>query len=99
MEGAKLALASLPVLLITRKSDSCSRSTVDRIKNAAPPLKAPKFQSITIKGASEQYSVPDPFEYPENSCSLKAHHALAGREAIVSSNVIDWIAQYSAAAK
>ena len=99
IDGAKLVLASLPVLLITHESDSCSRPAVDRIKNAAAALKAPNFQSITIKGGSEQYSVPDPLEYPENSCSFQAHHALAGREAIVSSNVIDWIAQHSSATK
>ena len=79
--------------------DSCSRPAVDRIENAAAALKAPNFQSITIRGGSEQYSVSDPFEYPENSCNMQAHHALAGREAAVSRIVIDWIDQQNAAAK
>ena len=99
IDGAKLALASMPVLLISHESDSCSRPAVDRIKNAAAALKAPNFQSITIRGGSEQYAVSDPFEYPENSCNTQAHHALAGREAVVSRNVIDWIDRQSAAAK
>jgi hypothetical protein len=99
IDGVKLALASMPVLLISHESDSCSRPAVDRIKNAAAALKAPNFQSITIRGGSEQYAVSDPFEYPENSCNMQAHHALAGREAVVSRNVIDWIDRQSAAAK
>jgi hypothetical protein len=99
IDGVKLALASMPVLLISHESDSCSRPAVDRIKNAAAALKAPNFQSITVRGGSEQYAVSDPFEYPENSCNMQAHHALAGREAVVSRNVIDWIDRQSAAAK
>lgn len=99
IDGAKLALASMPVLVISHEWDSCSRPAVDRIKNAAAALKAPNFQAITIKGGSEQYSVSDPFEYPENSCNMQAHHALAGREAVVSRNVIDWIDRQSATAK
>jgi alpha-beta hydrolase superfamily lysophospholipase len=99
IDGAKLALASLPVLLISHESDSCSRPAVDRIRNAAAALKAPNFQSIIIKGGSEQYAVADPFEYAEDSCNTQAHHALAGREAVVSRNVIDWIDRQNAAAK
>jgi hypothetical protein len=99
IDGAKLALASLPVLLISHESDSCSRPAVDRIRNAAAALKAPNFQSIIIKGGSEQYAVADPFEYAEDSCNAQAHHALAGREAVVSRNVIDWIDRQNAAAK
>jgi pimeloyl-ACP methyl ester carboxylesterase len=99
IDGAKIALANLPVLLISHESDSCSRPAVDRIKNAAAALKAPNFQSITIRGGSDQYSVSDPFEYPEDSCNVQAHHALAGREAVVSRDVIDWIDKQSAAAK
>jgi hypothetical protein len=99
IDGVKVALASMPVLLISHESDSCSRPAVDRIKNAAAALKAPNFQSITIRGGSEQYAVSDPFEYSEDSCNTQAHHALAGRETVVSRNVIDWIDRQSAAAK
>ena len=99
IHGAKLALASMPVLMISHEWDSCSRATVDRIKNAAAALKVPNFQSITIRGGSDQYSVSDSFEYPANSCNRQAHHALAGREVAVSRNVIDWIDRQSAAAK
>jgi pimeloyl-ACP methyl ester carboxylesterase len=99
IDGVKLALANLPVLLISHESDSCSRPAVDRIKNAAAALKAPNFQSITVRGGSEQFAVSDPFEYPEDSCNTQAHHALAGREAVVSRNVIDWIDRQNAAAK
>ena len=99
IDGAKLALASMPVLLISHEWDSCSRLAVDRIKNAAAALKAPNFQWIMIKGGTEQYKVSDPFEYPEDSCNTQAHHALAGREAVVSRNVIDWIDRQSATAK
>jgi hypothetical protein len=99
IDGVKLALASMPALLISHESDSCSRPAVDRIKNAAAALKAPNFQSITIRGGSDQYAVSDPFEYSEDSCNMQAHHALAGREAVVSRNVIDWIDRQSAAAK
>jgi pimeloyl-ACP methyl ester carboxylesterase len=99
IDGAKLALAGMSVLLIGHESDSCSRPAIDRIRNAAAALRAPHFQAIMIKGASEQYSVSDPFEYAENSCNMQAHHALAGREAVVSRNVLDWIDRQSAAAK
>lgn len=99
IDGAKLALASMPFLLISHEWDACSRPMVDRIKNAAAALRAPNFQSITVRGGSEQYSVSDPFEYSANSCNRQAHHALAGREAAVSQNVIDWIEQQSAVAK
>jgi pimeloyl-ACP methyl ester carboxylesterase len=99
IDGAKIALASMPVLVISHASDPCSQAAVDRIKNAAAALKAPNFQWIMIKGGSEQYKVSDPFEYPEDSCNMQAHHALAGREAVVSGNVIDWIDRQSAAAK
>jgi hypothetical protein len=99
IDGAKLALANLPVLLVSHESDSCSQPAVDRIKKAAAALKAPNFQSITISGGSEQYAVSDPFEYPEDSCNMQAHHALVGREAVVSRSVIDWIDRQSATAK
>jgi pimeloyl-ACP methyl ester carboxylesterase len=99
IDGVKLALASMPVLLISHESDSCSRPAVDRIKNAAAALKAPNFQSIAIRGGSDQFAVSDPFEYPEDSCNTQAHHVLAGREGVVSRNVIDWIDRQSAAAK
>jgi hypothetical protein len=99
IDGAKLELASMPVLLISHESDSCSRPAVDRIKNAVAALKAPNFQAITIRGGSEQYSVSDLFEYPVDSCNMQAHHALAGREAAVSRNVIASIDRQSAAAK
>jgi pimeloyl-ACP methyl ester carboxylesterase len=99
IDGAKLTLASMPVLVISHEWDSCSRPMVDRIKNAAAALKVPNFQSIAIRGGNEQYSVSDPLEYQPNSCNRQAHHALAGREAAVSGNVIDWINQQSAVAK
>jgi hypothetical protein len=99
IDGAKLALANLPVLLVSHESDSCSQSAVDRIKKAAAALKAPNFQSIAISGGSEHFAVSDPFEYPEDSCNTQAHHALAGREGVVSRDVIDWIDKQSAAAK
>lgn len=99
IDGVKLALASMPVLVISHEWDSCSRPVVDRIRNAAAALKVPDFQSIIIKGGSEQYSVSDAFEYPKNSCNMQAHHALAGREAVVFHQIIDWIGQRKAAAK
>jgi pimeloyl-ACP methyl ester carboxylesterase len=99
IDGAKLALGRVPVLLISHERDLCSQPAVKRLINAAAALKAPNFQSITIRGGSEQYAVSDPFEYPENSCNMQAPHALAGRDAVVSRAVTDWISRQTAAAK
>jgi hypothetical protein len=99
IDGAKLALSRMPVLVIGHEFDECSLPVVDRIKNAAAVLRASNFQSIAIKGGREPYAVSDPFEYPENDCNARAHHALAGRDAIVSEQVIAWIGRQSAAAK
>jgi hypothetical protein len=99
IDGAKLALGRMPVLVIGHEFDECSSPVVDRIKNAAAVLRAPNFQSIAVKGGSERYAVSDPFEYSENDCNARAHHALAGRDAIVSGQIIAWIARQSTAAK
>ena len=99
IDGAKLALANMPVLVIGHQFDPCSFPVLDRIRNAAAALKAPNFQAIVIRDGSEQYAVSDPFEYPENSCNTQAHHVLAGREAVVTRDIIDWIERQSAAAK
>jgi len=99
IDGAKRALSSMPVLVIGHQFDPCSFPVLDRIRNAAAALKVPNFQAIVIRDGSEQYAVSDPFEYPEHSCNTQAHHALAGREAVVTRDVIDWIERQSAAAK
>jgi hypothetical protein len=97
IDGAKLAVSRMPVLVIGHLFDPCSLPVVDRIKNAAAVLRAPNFQAILIRDGSEQYSVFDPFEYPKNDCNTQAHHALAGREAVVSRDVLGWIDRQSAA--
>jgi hypothetical protein len=99
IDGAKRALGRMPVLVIGHQFDPCSFPVLDRIRNAAAALKVPNFQATAITGGGEQYTVSDPFEYPENSCNTQAHHALAGREAVVTRDVIDWIGRQSAAAK
>jgi hypothetical protein len=99
VDGVKLALDRMPVLVVGDQFDPCSLPVVDRIKNAAAALRAPKFKSIVLKDGSEQYTVSDPFEYPPNDCNMQAHHALAGREAVVSKAIIAWIEQQITAAK
>ena len=58
IDGAKLALAGMPVLLISHESDWCSRPAVDLIESAAAALKAPNFQSITIRVAASNIRCP-----------------------------------------
>ena len=99
IDGAKLAVSRMPVLVIGHLFDPCSLPVIDRMKNAAAVLRAPKFQAIMIKDKSEQYSVSDPFESPKNDCNMQANHALAGRDAVVSDQIIDWIGQQKAAVK
>jgi pimeloyl-ACP methyl ester carboxylesterase len=99
IDGAKLAVSRMPVLVIGHLFDPCSLPVIDRIKNAAAVLRAPKFQAIVIKGGSQQYSVSDPFEYPKNDCNMQANHALAGRDVAVSDQIIDWIGRQKAVAK
>jgi hypothetical protein len=99
IDGIKLALSHVPVLIVGHEFDECSAPTVDRIKNAAAAVRAPNFQSITVTGGSEQYSLSDPFEYTEHSCQTQAHHLLAGRDAVVSQQIIDWIGRQGAAPK
>jgi pimeloyl-ACP methyl ester carboxylesterase len=99
IDGAKLAVSRMPVLVIGHQFDRCSLPVVDRIKNAAAVLRASKFQAIVINNRSEKYSISDPFEYPKNDCNRQANHALAGSDATVSDQIINWIIQQKAAAK
>jgi len=99
IDGAKLAVSRMPVLVVGHQFDPCSLPVIDRIRNAAAVLRAPNFQAIVIQDGSDQYSVSSPLEYPQNDCNMRAHHALAGREAVVSRQIIDWIDQQIAAPK
>jgi hypothetical protein len=91
IDGAKLALGRMPVLVIGHKFDECSSPVVDRIKNAAAVLRATRFQSITMIGGRTEFLLRDPFAYPEGSCNARPAHALAGLEDAVSDKIIDWL--------
>jgi hypothetical protein len=91
IDGAKLALARLPVLLISHASDSCSRPAVDRIRNAAAALRAPHFQAIIMGGGQAQFMLHDAFAYPEGSCNAQPTHALAGLDEAVTGKIIEWL--------
>lgn len=91
IDGAKLALSRMPVLVIGHKFDQCSSPIVDRIKNAAAVLRATHFQSITMIGGRAEFLLRDPFAYPEGSCNARPAHALAGLEDAVSDKIIDWL--------
>jgi hypothetical protein len=91
IDGAKLALSRMPVLVIGHKFDECSSAVVDRIKNAAAVLRATHFQSITMIGGRTEFLLRDPFAYPEGSCNARPSHALAGLEDAVSDKIIDWL--------
>jgi hypothetical protein len=91
IDGAKLALSRMPVLVIGHKFDECTSPVVDRIKNAAAVLRATRFQSITMTGGRAEFLLRDPFAYPEGSCNARPAHALAGLEDAVSDKIIDWL--------
>ena len=99
IDGAKLAVSRMHVLVVGHQFDPCSLPVLDRIRNAAAALRAPHFQAIVIKDKSEQYLISDPLEYPKNDCNIQANHALAGHDAAVSDQIIDWIGQQKAMAK
>jgi hypothetical protein len=91
IDGVKLALGHMPVLVIAHKFDQCSSPIVDRIKNAAAVLRAAQFRSITMIGGRAEFLLRDPFAYPERSCNARPAHALAGLEDAVSGKIIDWL--------
>ena len=63
IDGLKLAMGRMPVLVIAHQSDPCSAPDVARIKQAAAAVKAANFQSITVSGGSSQVLLHDPFGY------------------------------------
>ena len=91
LDGAKLAMSRLPVLVIAHESDACSAPDVERLKQAAAAAKAAKFQSLTVRGGRSGFLLRDPFSYPEGSCNAQPAHALAGLENVVVDKIVDWI--------
>ena len=89
-ERTSLGLADMAVLVIDHELDKCSAPVVARLKEALAGRTAPDFQSITLQGGSDQYTLQDQLAYPRDPCNKDAHHALAGLEARVSAIVIDW---------
>jgi Serine hydrolase len=90
IDGLKLALQRMPVLVIAHQSDPCSAPDVARIKQTAAVAKAAKFQSIAVTGGSAQL-LHDPFAYAEGSCNTQTPHRLAGLDDAVTDKIIDWI--------
>jgi hypothetical protein len=90
LDGLKLALRRVPVLVIAHQSDPCSAPDVARIKQAAAATKAENFQSIAVTGGGAEL-LHDPFGYAEGSCNTQAPHRLAGLDDTVSDTIIDWI--------
>jgi hypothetical protein len=90
IDGLKLAVQRMPVLVIAHQADACSAPDVERIKQTAATAGATKFQSIAVTGGSAEL-LHDPFGYAEGSCNTQAPHRLAGLDDAVTDKIIDWI--------
>jgi hypothetical protein len=90
IDGLKLALRRMPVLVIAHQSDACSAPDVALIKQTAAAAKATNFQSIGATGGRAEL-LHDPFSYAEGSCNTQAPHRLAGLADAVTDTIIDWI--------
>lgn len=90
IDGLKLAIGRMPVLVIAHQADACSAPDVERIKQTAAAVKAVNFRSIAVTGGSAQ-ALRDPFAYAEGSCNTQAPHRLAGLDEVVTDKIIDWI--------
>jgi hypothetical protein len=90
-EGARRAVANIPVLMISHRLDKCSIEAVTRLNAAASGPSAGKFRWVPVTGGSDEYRLDDPFAYYRDPCNKDAHHALAGLEARVSSMIIEWL--------
>jgi len=90
-DGAKLAFAKLPVLLISHASDECSAGAASHLKEIAAAAAAQNFQAVSVTGGSDRYQLQDPLAYYQDSCNKKAPHAMAGLEGQVSNIVMQWL--------
>ena len=91
LDGAKLAMSRIPVLVIAHTADACSAPDVARLKQAAEAVKAAKFQVLTVRGGSSRFLLQEPFGFPEGSCEAQPAHALAGLDNAVADKIVDWI--------
>jgi hypothetical protein len=91
LDGAKLAMSRVPVLVIAHQADACSAPDVARLQQAAAAVKAAKFQVLTVSGGSSRFPLRYPFNFPEGSCETQPAHALAGLDNVVADKIVDWI--------
>jgi hypothetical protein len=91
LDGAKLAMSRIPVLVVAHQSDACSAAAVAQLKDLAAATKAQNFESITVTGGRSQFMLRDPFAYAEGSCNTRPSHALAGLEDTVTDKIIGWL--------
>jgi len=90
-DGARLAFAKMPVLLISHASDECSSGAVKELSSIATVSTARSFRAVSITGGQDQYQLSDPFAYYRDPCNKEAHHALAGLDGYVSNIITQWL--------
>ncbi len=90
IDGLRLAVGRMPVLVVAHQADACSAPDVERIRQAAAAAKTANFRSIAVTGGSAQV-LHDPFAYAEGSCNTQAPHRLAGLDEVLTDKIIDWI--------
>jgi pimeloyl-ACP methyl ester carboxylesterase len=90
-DGARLALAKMPVLLISHAADECSSGAVKELSSIATVSTARSFRAISVTDGQDQYQLSDPFAYYRDPCNKEAHHALAGSDGYVSNIITQWL--------
>jgi pimeloyl-ACP methyl ester carboxylesterase len=90
-DGARLAFAKMPVLMISHASDGCSAGATNDLNRVASMVTARDFRAVSVTGGSSQYQLWDPLAYHQDSCNRQAPHAMAGLEDRVSSIIIEWL--------
>ncbi len=90
-DGARVALARIPVLMISHASDECSASATNDLYGIASMITARDFRAVSVTGGSERFRLQDPFGHYGDPCSKKAPHVMSGLEVRVSSIVIEWL--------
>jgi pimeloyl-ACP methyl ester carboxylesterase len=90
-DGARLAFAKMPVLLISHASDGCSSGVVKELSSIATVSTARSFRAVSVTGRQDRYQLSDPFAYYRDPCNKEAYHALAGLDGYVSNIITQWL--------
>ena len=90
-DGAELAFAKMPILIISHASDECSAGAVKDLNRIASINTARGFRAVSITGGQDRYQLSDPFAYYHDPCNKEPHHALAGLDGYISNIVTQWL--------